>query len=495
MADIEWITLNTTAGTGDSAVTWSVPAWTGSTDRSVKLTVAVPGTMLSDTVTVTQKGIVQPTADGQFYVIVKDVNRYRTATISVNTTIHTMSHKIEYSTDGYKWTTDRLLRITDEYIGIPVFIRILGTKQDDSPYLGFANINSAEIGGSLKSLYVDEEPLPPETAYHHLMSPLSQIISRITDVHNLTVDTLCNYENFKRYPGAGSPLFPDTLNTVDRRADYDYMFSQCSALTGPVVMPSSISGNCSMFRMFEKCTAMTEPPVLPEEITGDLDMHSTFYLCSSLSAAPSFPLVVSGNFSAIECFSANDSLTEVPSLPGTVGGDFDASDMFAVCVSLTEAPSLPGTVGGNFNAFCMFRKCTSLTGAPSLPTTVGGNFDVTGMFYGCTSLTGAPSLPATIEGDFIANGMFYDCTSLTDAPSLPGNIGGGIDTSEMFHNCSSLTGASINFPLSSVSAATYMFTGVNPTGILKVRSDETMSDDDIRTKVDLPSGWTIQRVL
>lgn len=431
MADIEWITLNATAGTGNSAVTWSVPAWTGSTDRSVELRVSVPGILLSETVAVTQKGTGgQPPADGQFYIIIRDVNFESTVSepeITIENVNYPRLHYFKYSYDGSTWSepADKL-PVTEDMLNKIIYLKLtVNVGRSICRVLRFSNLKEMEVGGSLKSVYVDgDEPYPDETAD---TSPgfLSELGYELTDAHNLTADTLINQANFANGRSVDPPHFPDRMEapTVDPSVpeiiDFRNAFGNSLALTGTVVMPSEIIGTCHAVGMFRDITYVNlSTPVLPKTVSGDMYMREMF--CgSTLSVGPTFPTNVGGNLYAQDCFSGCTALTTPPVLPERIGGECSLEEMFKDCTSLTEGPLLPGTIGGSL--------------------------DIRAMYSGCTSLSAASM---NISIDYFSN--LYNVT---------------------------------------------IFRGVSPTGVLKVLSGETMTDEKIRDILHIPSGWTIQRVL
>lgn len=425
MADIEWITLNTTAGTGNSAVTWSVPAWTGSTDRSLELRVSVPGTMLSDTVAVTQRGYKDTgVTEGQFYVI---INSYQNAAENLISLGEEGNDSFQISLNGTTWTdVTGGYEITDEILGQKLYLRT-ETYENTQCRLAIGWVTDYEIGGSLVSVSRNGD-------FHGLI--LSDA-DKLTDVSNLTVDTgyPTNVYDNTTYPifaGLGSPYPPLFINKINGDADYRRIFRLSKLSVGPV-FPETINGNLDLSDCFCGCTEMVTAPTLPLSVKGNCVLYYMFGGCTSLVDASHMKLPVSG----------------INGNRGRGNGEALYARMFSGCTSLRYPPALPDPMG--ISSTCshrldeMFSGCTSLTDAVELPKSFTGNLDCRNMYYGCSSLTGATM-----------NRSFYDLAEIrTDG----------------------------------------MFTGVSPTGILKVRSDETMSDEDIRAKVGLPSGWTIQRVL
>lgn len=453
MADIEWITLNTTAGTGDSAVTLSVPAWTGSTDRSVRLTVAVPGTMLSDTVTVTQRGSGDTgPVDGDFYIIVRELSDSGTDGIVYATNNDKPRAMFEYSVDGGAWQNvaeGGQLSITPALLNIPIYIGILSPEiplpgLPEVSWLRFENIESMEVGGSTSSA--------DKTGHNGWYSPLHSVspgpYKAINKADNLLIDSTISYYGLSESSISAPPTFPNTDTTL-----------LCPGL---------------------------------------------FQDCTSLLDGPTFPVTTTGDFNGSNCFQGCTSLTGAPVLPTAVGGqNIFCDNMFRDCTSLEVGPVLPHyaidseTTPYWYGTSYMYSGCTALTEGSAFPDEVGGLLHAVGMYINCTSIVRVPPLPNKVGNTLNTAFMFSGCTSLTDGPSLPSTIGDAVTIKRMYYGCSSLTGASINFPLSLVNEDSYgeVFYGVNPSGVLKVRSDETMSDDDIRTNLALPSGWTIQRVL
>lgn len=452
MADIEWITLNTTAGTGNSAVTLSVPAWTGTTDRSVRLTVAVPGSMLSDTVTVTQTAALPP-ADGQFYIIIRELSDSGTDGVVCARTENTLRVAFDYSVDGEVWQNvaeGGQLSITSALINIPIYLRF----STNMGWLRFENIENIELGGSMLSANRVED--------HGWHAPLGtkylddEIYKCIKKVDNLLIDTEFSDKALSYSSISVPPAFPNRVNTsLSDGVVYDNLFYGCASLLDGPVFPTAVSYCFSAHACFRDCTSLTGTPVLPATVEGALGgilCNSMFYGCTSLKTPPTLPSLVTG--------------------------------------ASTSSSSIVLTH--------MFSSCSALTDGIVFPEEVDGQLIVNSMYANCDSLVRVPPLPKKVSGTFNATQMFYGCISLTDGPSLPSEISGTVDISGMYGNCYSLTGASINFPLNLIPEYDYgdMFSGNFPlSGILKVRSDETGSDDDIRDRVGLPSGWTIQRVL
>ena len=170
------------------------------------------------------------------------------------------------------------------------------------------------------------------------------------------------------------------------------------------------------------------------------------------------------------------------------------NNCFSDCINLIIPPEFPPLELKEGCFAYMFNGCTSLTTAPELPYTTLADFCYYGMFKGCTSLTKAPELSATTLADSCYMAMFSGCTSLTTAPELPATTLANSCYVSMFSGCTSLNYLKMN-ALENVNDSTVagMLSGVASTGTLVIPSAATYSDEDLRSWMMMPSGWTIQR--
>ena len=159
----------------------------------------------------------------------------------------------------------------------------------------------------------------------------------------------------------------------------------CNITTAPVLPATTLTDGCYV-AMFRGCTSLTTAPELPATTLASYCYSGMFQGCTSLTTAPE--LLSTGLI--IECY----------------------KDMFQGCTSLTTAPELPATTLAYNCYGSMFQGCTSLTTAPELSATTLVDYCYSSMFKGCTSLTTAPVLPATTLVGWCYQNMFNGCTSL-----------------------------------------------------------------------------------
>ena len=216
-------------------------------------------------------------------------------------------------------------------------------------------------------------------------------------------------------------------------------FAGCTALKK---MPNSWEGLniCNTTdSMFYDCKSIT---TIPQRWTGlaSWDMDYMFMNCSSLTGIDSW-INFPGNYCSA-MFANCTSITKIPSnWQGFKASNFDA--MFMNCTSLTSIDSWDG-LPTNYSPTCAsaFARCTSLTKIPNKwegrPL---GNLNY--MFEGCTNLIDIPTATSSWSG-FSGNNtgsiyrMFANCTSLTVDPKP---IMDGINRtngSQMFAGCVNL---------------------------------------------------------
>ena len=201
----------------------------------------------------------------------------------------------------------------------------------------------------------------------------------------------------------------------------------------------------AQFRMTGKIAASGSVTSLTDGNGGDPGVSLThgcyeymFSECKALTTAPELPAT---NLSALCYFCMFDgctNLTTAPALPARKAANSCYLYMFTGCTSLTEAPALPATVLESQCYSYMFRNCTSLREAPALPAETLESHCYSQMFEGCTLLTKAPELPAKTMKEGCYKGMFNGCTNLTAAPDLPATILAKECYYKMFNGCSSL---------------------------------------------------------
>ena len=143
------------------------------------------------------------------------------------------------------------------------------------------------------------------------------------------------------------------------------MFKDCINLVkAPKKLPTAFSSNgyVQMFSyMFSGCTSLTTPPMLPALTLVTEVYEGMFDGCTSLVNAPSLPATT------------------------IAGGCYRG--MFSGCTSLVNAPSELPAASLAYGCYTnMFYGCTSLQRAPELPADYRITDMCDQMFYGCSSL-------------------------------------------------------------------------------------------------------------
>ena len=179
-------------------------------------------------------------------------------------------------------------------------------------------------------------------------------------------------------------------------ASYCYyaMFKDCTLLTSAPMLPATsfflgggISAAYCYAQMFSGCSSLTEAPALPSTTLSNGCYSSMFNDCVSLTTAPALPAEYMYANCYQQMFRNCTSLTTAPELSVRELADYCYSSMFRDCISLTSAPTLSvKTLAVNCYEY-MFAGCTSLETAPDLPATGLTSYCYQYMFSGCTSLS------------------------------------------------------------------------------------------------------------
>lgn len=256
---------------------------------------------------------------------------------------------------------------------------------------------------------------------------------------------------------------------------FDYMFCDCSVLTGGVtdLYLNEITDYCYS-NMFKNCKKLINAPNLHGTIVNTESYLSMFENCNSLLSIPDFDIIELKGTSCCDsmfryCTSLTGGITHL-SAPNLTKSCY--ASMFNQCTTLITAPKIDATgyaqenscrnmfsscialTGGvtdlyidELNKSCyyhMFDRCTSLITAPKIHATKGfdSNSCCSNMFLYCSSLTGGVDiLSGSIMGDHCCDYMFANCTSLTQTPQLPATKLLEACYEHMFENCTSLINA------------------------------------------------------
>lgn len=108
--------------------------------------------------------------------------------------------------------------------------------------------------------------------------------------------------------------------------------------------------------------------------------------CTNLITPPLLPATTLANEAYKNMFAGCTSLTQAPELPATALSDSCYYGMFEGCTSLTQAPALPATTLTRDCYNRMFFGCTGITTAPDLLATTMVISCYNNMFFGCSSL-------------------------------------------------------------------------------------------------------------
>lgn len=193
---------------------------------------------------------------------------------------------------------------------------------------------------------------------------------------------------------------------------YSSMFVNCTRLTkAPEIMAENAYMTC-FAAMFSTCTALVTPPVMHinrlegegTDVHADMCCQYMFQDCTSLTGTPEFFQNITGSvvtWRAFQYMFKNcRSLTYACNLPATGGTPFCYTQMFAGCTSLVNPPEIGltdlgyGVTGRTSGNQCqgMFSGCTSLTRTPVLKSSTLKVACYQDMFAGCTSLTQVTAL-------------------------------------------------------------------------------------------------------
>ena len=364
----------------------------------------------------------------------------------------TPTANVEYSTDGFNWTTwDYSAIVLNQ--GETVYIR------GNNPS-GFSTIN-----------YEDDYTV------HFFSTPNGSF-----ECHG-NIMSLLYGSNFE-----------DAL-TIPNAFCFDYLFCNedteigCNITTAPELPATALTSGCYN-SMFARCTGLTTAPELPATTLTSGCYYEMFLNCTSLVSAPELPAETLANNCYYNMFNGCTSLTTAPDLPATTLANYCYFGMFNSCTSLTTAPEL---LAETLTSFCynnMFKGCTALTTAPDLPATALEEYCYGYMFDGCTSLTTAPELPATTLTKTCYESMFQGCTSLVNAPALPATTLVTNCYYQMFKGCTNLNYIKAMFTTTpSTSYTNNWVSGVSATGTFVKNASATWTTTGVN---GVPNGWTVE---
>ena len=305
--------------------------------------------------------------------------------------------------------------------------------------------------------------------------------SMFTDVPNLTrVDgfnlrrfkTLGSWQEFQSMFANCTNLqyvaddFFDTTLTPStgyfRESTCAYMFSGCTSLTHPPILPS-VRGSQQFRSMFSGCTSLTNAStdrIMPSYSgigtqSGEYGMarifQGMFYGCTGLTSMhdlSSYTMGSYGNQYFYQMYYGCTGITSIDAakMPGGVATTNCFREMFRGCTGITSVPSgfIKPTNTAESCYQDMFRQCTGITTIPSgllTATTLTKNC-YAGMFYGDNHITAIPSgfMSPTTVAESCCMSMFEGCSALTTIPSglLPALTMEKNCYNSMFRSCTAL---------------------------------------------------------
>lgn len=336
-------------------------------------------------------------------------------------------------------------------------------------FYGLSLITAVNLGDELTSIgesaFENCSSLTGELVIPASCTSIGQAAFRNTAYTSITLGngmkSLGNY-TFQNCKSVTSLLLNGGLQSIGLAA-----FAGCSALTGTIVIPTSVTSLGAY--AFQDCSSITGLS-LGDNITtiGDL----AFYNCVSLAGNLTLPynLTSIGQSAFRNCNKLTGALTipakvtsigiyafrDCTGLTGlTIGNAVTTigDQAFYNCVSLTSLTmgSKVQTIGAN-----AFQNCSSITGRLTIPNTctsignnafqncngftelvMGTNVQTIGdlAFYGCTNLSGSLSLPSSLVS--VGQTAFRDCKKLTGTLTL----GNSVTTvgPYAFQNCTGFT--------------------------------------------------------
>ena len=250
-----------------------------------------------------------------------------------------------------------------------------------------------------------------------------------------------NEASITGYVGDGGELvIPDTLGGYKVTSIRLYAFSNCSGLTGDLVIPDGITsiGNYA----FSDCSGFTGNLVIPNSVVSI--GNGAFSRCSGLTG----DLIIPDSVTSIGEYAFNNCIRLTGDLIIPDGVTSIGNYAFSGCSGLTGDLIIPDGVTsiGNY----AFSDCSGLTGNLVIPngvTSIGRS-----AFSRCHKLTGDLIIPDSVTS--IGEYAFYDCIRLTGDLIIPDGVTSVGNYT--FSRCSGLTGDLI-IPNSVTSIGEYAF--------------------------------------
>ena len=229
-----------------------------------------------------------------------------------------------------------------------------------------------------------------------------------------------DYSIFNECSSLTTLVFADNVETIP-----DYTFCQCSALTGNLNLPNSLTsiGGCA----FYGCSSLTGNLVIPDAVT--YIGWEAFNGCSGLDGMLTIGNAVS-EISEMAFYNTGLTILNYQAANCTYVGSYDY---------------------GNSSVFYNFTTVSFGDNVESLPS---------GAFRNCEYLTGTLTLPNSLTT--IGEQAFYNCYGLEGIV-----MGNSVETigNEAFRNCGGMRGE-LTLPETLLSVGTYAFAGCNEISVV-----------------------------
>lgn len=337
---VDWLNISQASGRGDTNITVTASANTGST-RNTELTLS--GHTKTDTVSVLQHAVPSD-AEFAFDVTSAGTISWGIATYQFPSTTYVPS--ISYSKNGGTWSSPS----SSDTISV-----VAGDE------LKFKGDNQNII-----RLYF--------TSNGAMFSAKGNIMSLISSTGYQSADTASEFEFYRKFTG-------------------------CTGLTDAsgIKMPSGSIGRYCCWCMFMDCTNLMAAPELPATDLWYGAYLAMFYQCPSLVLPPSvLPATVVPGACYTNMFGSCTSLATAPEICATTFWDSYYSNvsegscngMFTNCRSLETPPSvLKPKVLGKSSYMGMFNGCSAMKESPVIEAETLADMSLDGMFQGCSLLS------------------------------------------------------------------------------------------------------------
>ncbi len=169
------------------------------------------------------------------------------------------------------------------------------------------------------------------------------------------------------FQGRGSSEVPSTIETIDfsgvdssQTTNFEYFFSNCSALTSIDLSPLNTSNGENFGNMFYGCTSLTTLDVSPLDISNATNISAIFAYCTGLTSI-NLSNFDTSNVELMEgVFAYCIALTSLDLSLFNTSNVEDMNMLFAFCVGLKSLDLSSFFTDENTNMEGMFEYCGSL---------------------------------------------------------------------------------------------------------------------------------------